>query len=159
MVKLPTRRTTVTVLSLLAVLGLAGCGGGDDGTPSPSVSTTTASPTTGEPSQTPSSVSPSSVAVSTPPSSAPAADVVIDVTIAKGKVIPSGATVKAKAGQSVRINVTTDAADEVHVHGYDKELEVAPGKPGVITFTADTKGTFEIETHESGKLIAKLVVS
>ena len=28
-----------------------------------------------------------------------------------------------------------------------------------VTFTADVKGVFEIETHESAKLVAKLMVS
>jgi len=28
-----------------------------------------------------------------------------------------------------------------------------------VTFVADQSGVFEIETHESGKLVAKLIVS
>jgi hypothetical protein len=81
------------------------------------------------------------------------------VTVAKGKVTPSGATIKVKAGQTVLVTAVSDAADEVHVHGYDKELPLTPGKPASVKFTANMKGTFEIETHESGKLVAKLVVS
>jgi len=69
------------------------------------------------------------------------------------------ATIKAKAGQTVLVTAVSDAADEVHIHGYDKELPLTPGKPASVKFTADMKGTFEIETHESGKLVAKLVVS
>jgi hypothetical protein len=34
-----------------------------------------------------------------------------------------------------------------------------PGKTATVAFTGDIKGVFEIETHESEKLVAKLVVS
>jgi hypothetical protein len=36
---------------------------------------------------------------------------------------------------------------------------VTPGQPAGVTFVADQSGVFEIETHESGKLVAKLIVS
>jgi hypothetical protein len=62
------------------------------------------------------------------------------VTVAKGKVTPSGATIKVKAGQTVLVTAVSDAADEVHVHGYDKELPLTPGKPASVKFTANMKG-------------------
>ena len=83
----------------------------------------------------------------------------IDVTVANGKVNPSGATIRVKAGQTVLVKAVSDTAEELHIHGYDKELELAPGKPASVKFTANMKGTFEVETHKSGKLVAKLVVS
>ncbi len=52
----------------------------------------------------------------------------INVTVANGKVNPSGATIKAKAGQTVLVTAVSDAADEVHIHGYDKELPLHPGQ-------------------------------
>ena len=83
----------------------------------------------------------------------------VDVTVANGKVNPSGATVKVKAGQTVLIKAVSDAEEELHIHGYDKELKLTPGKAASVEFTANMKGTFEVETHKSGKLVAKLVVS
>lgn len=50
-------------------------------------------------------------------------------------------------------------AESLHVHGYVKSLDLKPGKPASVVFTADTKGIFEVETHESGKLVCKLQVS
>jgi uncharacterized cupredoxin-like copper-binding protein len=94
-----------------------------------------------------------------PITTADQAAVVIVATVANGKITPNTQTVKAEQGQRVMVTVTSDEADELHVHGYDKEVELQPGKPGSVTFTADTKGTFEIETHESGKLVAKLIVT
>ena len=147
-------------LSALGMLALTGCSGDGNNSSDSSPPTSVAS----TPASTPSATSPSvtqSTPASAPPStpSPPKADVTINVTISGGKVNPSGATIRAKSGQTVLITATTDAADELHVHGYDKEAELTPGKPATIQFVANMKGTFEIETHESGKLIAKLVVS
>lgn len=157
-----TRGTALALLPTLGMLVLAGCGNeGDTGAGGTTPSTT--------PSITPSSTPSTTPTTSTPPKaqtpsntadpSGELADVTIDVVIANGKVSPSGVSVKAKAGQTVRITGTSDVAEQLHVHGYEKELDLAPGKPKAVTFKADTKGTFEIETHESAKLVAKLVVS
>jgi hypothetical protein len=159
-----TRGTATALLPALAMLVLAGCGNESDGgasagtTPSatapsatPTDLPTTISPTPGKPNTgTPSN---------TADPSGEQADVTINVTVANGKVNPSGTSIKVKAGQTVLVTAVSDAPDEVHIHGYDKELPLTPGKPASVKFTADMKGTFEIETHESGKLVAKLVVS
>jgi hypothetical protein len=156
------RGTALALLPALGMLVLAGCGDDSDSGSSPSTgpsSTPTSAPTS----------APTSVPVTTPtPGDGPSntadpsgeqADVVINVTVANGKVNPSGASIKVQAGQSVLITAISDTEDELHIHGYDKELELAPGKPMSVKFTANMKGTFEVETHKSGKLVAKLVVS
>jgi hypothetical protein len=61
-------------------------------------------------------------------------------------------------GRNVVITVTSDVADEVHVHGYDLSADVAPGAPATIRFTADAPGRFEIELENSGVQIAELEV-
>jgi hypothetical protein len=144
------------------MLVLAGCGGGDsDSGASPSNSPSAPASTPADlPTNTPTPGKPNTTSPSnTADPSGEQADVTINVTVANGKVTPSGATIKAKAGQTVLVTAVSDAPDEVHIHGYDKELPLTPGKPASVKFTADMKGTFEIETHESGKLVAKLVVS
>ena len=155
------RGTAAALLPTLGMLVLAGCGGGDSdsGASSPSPSAPASTPT-GLPTMTPTPGKPNTSSPSnTADPSGEQADVTINVTVANGKVNPSGATIKAKAGQTVLVTAVSDAADEVHIHGYDKELPLTPGKPASVKFTANMKGTFEIETHESGKLVAKLVVS
>lgn len=163
-----TRGTATALLPALAMLVLAGCGNESDSGASPSTSpsltpvlptasptfTATDLPTTATPDK-PNTSSPSN----TTDPSGEQADVTINVTVANGKVNPSGTSIKVKAGQTVLVTAVSDAADEVHIHGYDKELPLTPGKPASVKFTADMKGTFEIETHESGKLVAKLIVS
>lgn len=159
------RGSALALLPAVGLMVLAGCGGGDadsGASPSPSVP---ASPT---PTDAPSTVATPTATPTGPKTGAPSntadpsgeqADVTVNVTVANGKVNPSGSSIKVQAGQTVLITAVSDAVDELHVHGYDKELALQPGKPVSVKFTADQKGTFEIETHESGKLVAKLVVS
>ena len=59
----------------------------------------------------------------------------------------------------MQINAVSDVAESLHLHGYDKTLDLKPGKKASVEFKADTKGIFEVETHESGKLVFKLQVS
>ncbi len=66
-------------------------------------------------------------------------------------------------GDTVRLIVTSDASDEIHLHGYDITRTAAPGKPARFRFEANTEGVFEIESHtaeDAGRdpLIARLVV-
>lgn len=84
--------------------------------------------------------------------------VTINVTIAHGTVSPSAATYDVSKGSTVTITVTSDAADTVHVHGYEIEKDVVAGTPLVITFTADQTGRFEVETHVIEATIATLNV-
>jgi hypothetical protein len=78
---------------------------------------------------------------------------------------PSGGVrgIRVKAGEAIRITVTSDAPDEVHLHGYDITRRPTPGKPARFAFRARIEGVFEIESHvaeDAGRepLIARLVV-
>jgi plastocyanin len=82
----------------------------------------------------------------------------ISVSIAGGKVSPAPDRIEVKTGTTVTLTVTSDVADEVHVHGIDKEFALSPGQPGSITFTVTDPGVYEVETHESGKTLFQLVV-
>jgi hypothetical protein len=67
--------------------------------------------------------------------------------------------VNAKIGQRVLIQVASDVADEVHLHGYDLKVEVASGSSAEIEFVADIPGVFEVELEEAGLLLFELAVS
>ncbi|MEU4405745.1 hypothetical protein AB0F88_14565 [Streptosporangium sp. NPDC023963] len=94
------------------------------------------------------------------PSAAPGASTVkeIAVTIAGRQVTPPPGRIDVAKGQTVRITVTGDAADEAHVHGYDKAADLKPGTPATIEFVADQDGLFEVETHHSKLQLFQLVV-
>ncbi|MER7172083.1 hypothetical protein [Streptomyces mesophilus] len=82
------------------------------------------------------------------------------VTIAvDGKnVEPPPGRVELKKGQRIRLSVTSDRADTLHVHGYDKEADLPAGRAGTLTLTLDRTGLFEVETHGSGLVLTQLVV-
>jgi hypothetical protein len=131
----------------LALVALTSCGTAE----TPVAETTTTSPT-----PTP-TTTPTAAPKTTPASTA---DITVDVSIAGGKISAGGqAVVKAKPGQTIRINGVSDVPESLHVHGYDKTLDLKPGKPASVEFTTSTQGIFEVETHESGKLVFKLQVS
>ncbi|MEV4120010.1 hypothetical protein [Micromonospora sp. NPDC049645] len=156
LVRTPVARTSAALAATaLTALLLAGCGQDDD----PSVAT---------PSTTPTSAAPTSAAATTPaatptgtPSAAastPAVDQQITVTIAKRRVDPPTGRVTVSKGELVRITVTSDVADELHVHGYDLGARLPAGTPGSVEFRADKTGLFEVETHDSGLVLFQLVV-
>jgi FtsP/CotA-like multicopper oxidase with cupredoxin domain len=95
-----------------------------------------------------------------PPPERPA---VTRIAIVGGSVQGGAKTIEVGQGETVRIVVTADAPDEIHLHGYDIERNAAPGQPARFRFTADAEGEFEMESHvaeDAGKdpLVARLVV-
>lgn len=80
---------------------------------------------------------------------ASAAPVTITVNVGGGAVRTPSRRVTVRRGRVVRIVVTSDAAEEFHLHGYDRELTLKPGVPGELRFTADEPGVFEAELHRS----------
>ena len=66
--------------------------------------------------------------------------------------------IRARRGDTVRLDVIADVADEVHVHGYDVTRRVAPGSPARLRFRARLEGVFEIELEQRGVQVAELEV-
>lgn len=135
------RRTAVT-LTLASTLALSACGGDDPATETPSFSPPASSTGAG----------------ATSPSETAFAGTEIVVAVKGGKVEPSTHRVKVAKGTQVRLLITSDTADEVHVHGYEIEKELPAGQQATVDFTADQTGLFEVETHESGLQLVQLEV-
>lgn len=54
-------------------------------------------------------------------------------------------------GQQVTLEITSQLAGELHLHGYDEEapgVEVGPGETANFDFTATRAGQFVIELHD-----------
>ena len=144
------RTASLLVPALILSVSLAGCAG-EDSSPGSS-----ASPV-GSPTADATSPSPS-VAPSPSPSPSPTAQV-IAVTVAGGVVTGVEPRVEVGLNDDVIIRVTSDIAEEVHLHGYDLSKAVAAGGTVEIPFTADIPGGFEVELEESGKTLFQLRVS
>lgn len=63
-----------------------------------------------------------------------------------------------RRGDRIRLRITADAPEEVHVHGFDVEKPVGPDEPARFDIEADIEGRFEVELHGTGTQIATLEV-
>jgi hypothetical protein len=146
----PRRWATVAVLATVAALTLAACG--DDGSPQATgttTTTTTPAATTSTTTGPATSVEPTTTTDPTP---------VIEVRVAGGKVQGGVRRERVQSGETVVLRVVADVADEVHLHGYDRTANVAPGKPAQIRFTADITGVFEVELEQRKQPLLMLEV-
>lgn len=82
----------------------------------------------------------------------------ISIEVSDGAVVGGEQTHDISTGDTVRLSVTADAADLLHVHGYDLTTDLEVGTPGVIEFVARFEGGYEVELEGSGLLLANLVV-
>ena len=82
----------------------------------------------------------------------------INIEISGRKTIPNGEKINVRVRQQVILKVMSDTDDEIHAHigeeGY--ELPVRAGRPARGSFTIDSPGSFEIESHHLEKIIVIL---
>ena len=83
---------------------------------------------------------------------------VITLTVTGGKVSGATGRVDVKLGSQVKLQVTADVPDEVHVHGYDLMKDTVPGEPVTVAFTADIPGVFEVELENAKLPLTRLQV-
>ena len=69
------------------------------------------------------------------------------IVIRDNKVVGGPKRIEVTKGDPVRIIVSADAEDDIHLHGYDIEKTVEPGKPARFAFDASIEGQFEMESH------------
>jgi hypothetical protein len=92
------------------------------------------------------------------PSLNPEYALTINIEIARGKTVPNGKKINVGVGQKVILNVISDTDDQIHAHlgENDYELPVQAGKPAKGSFTVDSRGSFEVESHQLEKIIVIL---
>lgn len=89
----------------------------------------------------------------------PAESAVPEIEIQNGEPVGGVAEIEVTEGDELRVNITTDAADELHLHSYDVYLDIVPGKTNeLVVESADIGGVFELESHSTGALIAEISV-
>lgn len=91
--------------------------------------------------------------------SAPAKESAPTVQVEGGEPRGGVAELSYEKGEPIDFVVESDAADEIHVHGYDIEQPVEAGGRTRFKFPAELEGIFEVELHGTGTLIAELVVN
>ena len=141
-------RSVPTIALAAAVALLAGCGGSSeshgapDGAPTTSPGTTAPATATTAPTATERTPSPTT----------------IRIRVVGGK--PQGGIARPEVGkdENVVLVVSSDVADEIHLHGYDVSQAVAAGGVARLRFVAKIPGRFEVELERRGVQIAELTV-
>lgn len=134
----------LAVTGFVAGLALASCGGDDEQSATATLVTTQTITQPATETQT--------------ETTEPDQPTVVRVRVRGG--VPVGGIVRATVGKGdqVVLIVTSNVADEVHIHGYDLSRDVAPGQPARIVFRATIPGRFEVELEERQVPIAELTV-
>ncbi|RZU30556.1 hypothetical protein [Blastococcus saxobsidens] len=137
------------LVAALVPLALAGCAGTD----APAAESTAAS--------TPADRSQPAEDAATASPAAPAEEAGqrIEVQVAAGQVTGDTGRVPVPLGEPVTLVVTSDAPDELHLHGYDLTADLPPGQPAEVRFDATVPGVFELELHDAGTVLLTLQVS
>lgn len=82
----------------------------------------------------------------------------IELVYANAEVAGGVRTETVGLGEKVRLRVTSDVAEEVHVHTYDVMADVAPGATVELELTATIPGRHEVEMEKKGKQVMVLEV-
>lgn len=150
----PAHRAAAAALAASLLIVLAACGDDDDDTAAQDPTPTPVATVT--PSADPSS--------SADPSATASADAedgqTIEINLIQGK--PSekvGPTVSVAKGDKLTLVITSDDAQEIHVHGLDEYIKIPAGETVTKTLTIDlAPGSYEVEVHETEVLLFSLQV-
>lgn len=156
------RKARPALLGLLAVIVLAGLfvvlrNDEQELAPETSASQTTTAPASSEPE--PATTQEFTTTTTPPPVAPPVRPAAIRIFIEGGRPVGGIKRFTAKQGDRVALVVRSDIPETVHLHGYDIERPVAPGKPAQLRFVAEITGRFELELEESGVEIGDLSVT
>jgi ABC-type glycerol-3-phosphate transport system substrate-binding protein len=138
------KRIVLAAACVLAAVALAGCGSDDnESASSTDTSTTTSTDTTTTETTT-------TTGAETP--------TVVKITVVDGQ--PQGGIVRQTVNEDdqVVLVVTSDVADEIHLHGYDISRDVTAGGTVRLPFKATIPGRFEAELESRSVQIADITV-
>ncbi|HNA98225.1 MAG TPA: hypothetical protein PKX56_06895 [Marmoricola sp.] len=135
---LPISRLWITLtLMLVALAGVAGCGGDK-----PDASDKSGA----SPSNTPSAkVSP-----------APGTKEMI--MVADNQITPKGKLVFLRVGETLKLEIMADQPGELHVHSTPEQMIKYPAGTSTHNLVIKRPGVVEVEDHETGSLVLKLQV-
>jgi hypothetical protein len=83
-----------------------------------------------------------------PPPPVPPPPARVRINVRDGRPVGGIRRVTVGKGRRVVLIVTSDVADDVHLHGYDVMRDVAPGRPARLSFKATIVGAVEVELED-----------
>ena len=83
---------------------------------------------------------------------------VFDIVVQNGR-LETGGAIRVRKGDDVTLHITTDAADEFHLDGYDLDTKVSPERSASLQFKASSAGRFAYQLRQSNQKLGVLEVS
>ena len=142
-------RRTLAAVTATTVLALTGCGDDEPTRTTPAPSDAPSGSESG-------SEKPKRDKKTTPP--APVEEVVVDVAIVGDDVTPVAQSVELAVGETLLLEVESDRAGELHVHSSPEKFADFAAGSSSLDFTFDKPGSVDIEEHDSGALIVRVLV-
>lgn len=81
------------------------------------------------------------------------------IVVRDGEPVGGIQTLEFDAGEEIRFRVSSDAAEEIHVHGYEISKDVPAGGTIELDFPAELEGIYEAELEELGVQIVELRIN
>lgn len=81
------------------------------------------------------------------------------IVVRDGEPVDGVEELEFSAGEEIRFRVSSDAAEEIHVHGYDISKDVPAGGTIEFAFPAELEGIYEAELEALGIQIAELRIN
>jgi len=83
---------------------------------------------------------------------------IAEIVIEAGQPVGGVAELEFKAGETMAFKVSSDSAEEVHLHGYDISRQVAAGDSTTFEVPATIEGVFEAELEQAVIPIAEISI-
>lgn len=142
------RRHALAAPALVLCLALVGCGEGEPA----------AAPAAEPTPQVPTSQPTAKAEKQKPTEEQAPAGATLAVQVSGGEVSPSGKTIAMSVGDVLTVQVTSDRAGELHVHSSPEQLVEFTAGETRRDIAIDKPGRVDIEEHDTGALVARLLV-
>jgi hypothetical protein len=71
----------------------------------------------------------------------------VELRVEYQRLVAGPSVVRVPQGTELELRWTVDRPMALHLHGYDIEIEAAPGAPAAMRLTARATGRFPVEIH------------
>jgi len=75
----------------------------------------------------------------------------IDIKIENRRLVAPQGSIRVIELDMVELRYMSDEAVKLHLHGYDRKIQIWPGKQAVMSLTANATGRFPITSHGWGE--------
>jgi hypothetical protein len=83
---------------------------------------------------------------------------VFELVIKSGRPVGGPKLLQVHEGEQVTLNIQSDSADELHLHGYDLHAHITPEQTASLQFNANRTGRFGLELHKAHTELGALEV-